>query len=69
MRLKPWLDVMRFSPRTNDAKTDGFVVFELQFQNCFEDGLAHRQPVLCFSFLNDAETHRTVVGCQESVQS
>jgi len=68
MRFQPRLNVMRFSTRADDAQTDGLVVLELEFQNGLDDGLTHRQSVLRFALLDDAQTGNSVVVGQKSVQ-
>jgi len=68
MRFQPRLNVMRFSTRADDAQTDGLVVLELEIQNGLDDGLTHRQSVLRFALLDDAQTGNSVVVGQESVQ-
>jgi len=68
MRFKTRLDVMGFGAGPNDAKTDGFVVLQLQFNDGFDDSLSHGQTVLRFAFLDDAKAHRSVVRWKQAGQ-
>ena len=54
VRLKPRLDVVRFSTRPDDAETNGLVVLELKVKDALDHRLPHSEAVLCFSFFDDA---------------
>lgn len=66
MRLEPRFNVVLFGTGTNDAEADGFVVFQLKFDDGFDDGLAHRQAVLGFALFDDAEAYRSIVGGKQT---
>ena len=68
VRLKPRLDVVRFSTWPDDAKTNGLVVLELKVNDALDPRLTHCEAVLCFSFFDDSETRGSVVGFEKTVE-
>src|SRR6056300_1466250 len=69
VRLKARLNVMWFSPWTDDAQTDGFVVFKLEFKDGFDDRLTHSKPVLSLPFFDDTEAGGCIVRGEQTVES
>ena len=69
MGFQPGLDVFGFGTGPDDTEADFLVVFELQFQDGFDDGLSHGQTVLGLALLNNAQTRCSIVVRQESVKS
>ena len=68
MRFKPWLNVLGFGTRTDNAEANGLVVLELEVEDGIDDGLAHGEPVLRLTLFDDAEAGRCVVGGEEAVE-
>ena len=58
MRFKPWLNVLGFGTRTDNAEANRLVVLELEVEDGFDDGLAHGEPVLRLTLFDDTEAGR-----------